>query len=93
MVQPALRAASKTRRELLSIFVAAMTSLTASCSLPPGVVNSFWYSIKTTAVSLGSSCLLLLLIADSDDDDDDDDEAQEEEAESPPDIMTSYTLP
>ena len=32
-----------------------MTSLTASWSLPPSVVNSFWYSMKTNAVSAGSS--------------------------------------
>lgn len=33
----------------------SMTPLTASCSFPPSVVNSFWYSISTTAVLLGST--------------------------------------
>ena len=27
-----------------------MESLTASCSLPPSVVNSFWYSMRSSAV-------------------------------------------
>jgi len=33
-----------------SICVASITGLTASCSFPPGVVNSFWYSMKSSAV-------------------------------------------
>merc|ERR1719324_155081 len=30
-----------------------MISFTAPCSLPPSEVNSFWYSMKTTAVVAG----------------------------------------
>jgi hypothetical protein len=43
-----------------------MHSFTASCNLPPGVVNSFWYSTKTKAVSEGCKDKVLLAVADDD---------------------------
>ena len=55
MVQPAWRAAWRTLFELASMLFAAMQSFTASWSFPPGVVNSFWYSIKTKDVTDGSN--------------------------------------
>mmetsp|Transcript_150871 Transcript_150871/g.274578 ORF Transcript_150871/g.274578 Transcript_150871/m.274578 type:complete len:250 (+) Transcript_150871:126-875(+) len=51
---PFSRAALHTSAVLLSIFVSAMTSLTAGYNLPPSDANSFWYSMHTTAVFLGS---------------------------------------
>src|SRR4051795_2779514 len=35
--------------------VLSITSRTASCSAPPSEVKSFWYSIRTTAVRVGSN--------------------------------------
>src|SRR5258707_2912570 len=53
MVAPAARARSKVSLVLSSIPVACMTSWTAPCNFPPGVVKSFWNSIRTTAVDEG----------------------------------------
>ena len=50
MVTPLLRASSASFAERSSIPVVAMLSLTASWSLPPSVVNSFWYSTRSSAV-------------------------------------------
>ena len=44
------RASSASLADLSNIPVAAMLSLTASWSLPPSVVNSFWYSTRSSAV-------------------------------------------
>mmetsp|Transcript_7936 Transcript_7936/g.27865 ORF Transcript_7936/g.27865 Transcript_7936/m.27865 type:complete len:258 (+) Transcript_7936:1115-1888(+) len=52
---PAARAAAATEALFSSMPVSAMTPLTASWSLPPSAANSFWYSMKTTAVFLGST--------------------------------------
>ena len=49
-VVPAVRAPSITLFVFASMSVLAMTSLTASCSMPPCDVKSFWYSINTRAV-------------------------------------------
>ena len=57
MVQPASRAASMTLLEFPRVPVACMHSFTASWRAPPSVVNSFWYSIMTQAVSAGSSLM------------------------------------
>ena len=54
IVAPAALAASTTSLVLASMFVLSITSDTAPCSAPPSEVNSFWYSISTTAVVAGS---------------------------------------
>src|SRR3954452_1043702 len=54
IVTPAVRAAATTSLVLASIPVLSMTSDTAPCSTPPSVVKSFWNSIRTRAVVLGS---------------------------------------
>ena len=54
-VQPAARAASRSALLFSRVLVSAIQPFTASWSAPPSVVNSFWYSMKTTPVSLGSS--------------------------------------
>lgn len=56
IVTPAARAASTNATVLASMPVFSITGATASCSTPPSEVNSFWYSISTTAVFAGSSC-------------------------------------
>mmetsp|Transcript_26210 Transcript_26210/g.80670 ORF Transcript_26210/g.80670 Transcript_26210/m.80670 type:complete len:220 (-) Transcript_26210:54-713(-) len=53
-VTPASRAFSATCADRSSMPVAAMESLTASWSLPPSVVNSFWYSMSSSAVFEGT---------------------------------------
>src|SRR4051812_31296922 len=55
IVTPAARAASTSATVLSNIPVFSMTGATAPCRTPPSVVNSFWYSISTTAVLAGSS--------------------------------------
>ena len=50
---PSFLAFSARSLALSSIFVSAITPLTASCSLPPSVVNSFWNSMKRQAVFSG----------------------------------------
>ena len=50
IVTPLFRASSASLAERSSIPVAAIDSLTASWSLPPSVVNSFWYSTRSSAV-------------------------------------------
>ena len=54
MVAPAARAASTSARVFSSMPVCSITPLTAPWSAPPSEVKSFWYSISTTAVLLGS---------------------------------------
>src|SRR4051794_17253721 len=54
IVTPAVRAAATTSLVFASIPVLSMTSDTAPCSTPPSVVKSFWNSIRTRAVVLGS---------------------------------------
>mmetsp|Transcript_163315 Transcript_163315/g.313693 ORF Transcript_163315/g.313693 Transcript_163315/m.313693 type:complete len:307 (-) Transcript_163315:357-1277(-) len=51
---PFSRAALQTSAVLLSIFVSAMTSLTAGYNLPPSVANSFWNSMHRRAVLAAS---------------------------------------
>mmetsp|Transcript_25355 Transcript_25355/g.64470 ORF Transcript_25355/g.64470 Transcript_25355/m.64470 type:complete len:226 (+) Transcript_25355:553-1230(+) len=52
---PAARMCLARREALSSMPVAFMLSLTPSCSLPPSVQNSFWNSMKRTAVFFGST--------------------------------------
>ena len=56
IVTPAARAASTSATVFGSIPVLSITADTAPCSTPPSEVNSFWYSISTSAVLAGSSC-------------------------------------
>ena len=58
IVAPASRAGATARPVFASIPVDSITSDTAPCSAPPSEVKSFWYSIRTTAVSRGSSSML-----------------------------------
>src|SRR6478609_8383631 len=60
-VTPAARAAATTSWVLASISVRSITSETAPWSAPPSDVKSFWYSIRTTAVVLGSTAMSSLL--------------------------------
>src|SRR6478752_1810384 len=60
-VTPAARAAATTSWVLASISVRSITSETAPWSTPPSDVKSFWYSIRTTAVVLGSTAMSSLL--------------------------------
>src|ERR1700724_2016600 len=53
-VTPAARAFAAVCAVLASIPVLSMTSLTPLCKAPPSVVKSFWYSIRRSAVVLGS---------------------------------------
>src|SRR5258708_1221111 len=53
MVAPAALAAATTSLVFASMLVLSITSATAPCSAPPSEVNSFWYSISTTAVVAG----------------------------------------
>src|SRR4051794_15897887 len=53
-VAPAALAVAATRRVLAIMSVLSITADTAPCSTPPSVVKSFWYSMSTTAVLLGS---------------------------------------
>jgi hypothetical protein len=57
IVAPAFRAAFTTTPVWASMSVPSITSETASCNAPPWVVKSFWYSISTTAVVLGSMAM------------------------------------
>ena len=54
-VHPFSRAIRHTAAAFASIFVLSMHALTALCSLPFSVVNSFWNSIITSAMRSGSS--------------------------------------
>merc|ERR1719460_2999066 len=51
---PPERTASARATDLASISVDAITSFTAGWSFPPSVVNSFWYSMQTSAVVDGT---------------------------------------
>src|SRR5262252_1680206 len=53
MVAPAFLASSTVATVFSSIPVDSITGFTASWSLPPFVVKSFWNSIRTTAVFFG----------------------------------------
>src|SRR6516225_6670257 len=53
IVAPALRASLTISTVFSSMRVDSITGLTASCNFPPGLVKSFWYSIRTRAVVLG----------------------------------------
>ena len=57
IVTPLFRASSASLAERSSMPVAAIDSLTASWSLPPSVVNSFWYSTRSSAVFEASMAL------------------------------------
>jgi hypothetical protein len=46
------------------MFVLSITGFTAPCSVPPSDVRSFWYSIKTSAVVLGSIEVAFFLAVD-----------------------------
>src|SRR5215203_302790 len=62
IVQPAARAFFTVSRVFCSMLFFSITPFTASCSVPPFDVKSFWYSIRTSAVRLGSissSCYCL----------------------------------
>src|SRR5258708_36921718 len=54
MVAASSRACSTASTVLGSMRSCSMTPFTASCNDPPSEVKSFWYSIRTTAVFLGS---------------------------------------
>ena len=56
MEHPLDRAALVSLAELEMRLVCWRHSLRGSCNLPPSERNSFWYSMRTRAVSLGSSC-------------------------------------
>ena len=63
-VMPLTRAAATTLALFASMSVAFIDSATAPCSLPPSVVNSFWYSMRTKAVLDRSSSHPPLACAD-----------------------------
>src|SRR5579864_1912432 len=54
IVAPSSRAFSTVSTLFGSMCSCSITPLTASCNDPPSEVKSFWYSIRTTAVVLGS---------------------------------------
>src|SRR5215213_9271767 len=62
IVAPAARAAVTSWTDLSSMPVESITSATASCRAPPAEVKSFWYSIRTTAVVLGSNERVSLIV-------------------------------